>query len=155
MKFETQEDIDAPTGHVFKMLTDFETFERAAMRRGAEVRRTDNHTAPAVGVSWAARFFLRGRMRDVTLEVTRCDPCDHLTLGLASSGLTGNIAFELIALSPSRTRLLVGLELQPHSLSARLLVQSLKLSKGAVLRKYEDRIAGFVQTLSDRHDRKI
>ena len=37
MKFSTKEDIDAPIDAVFDMLCEFDQFERAAMRRGAEV----------------------------------------------------------------------------------------------------------------------
>ncbi len=35
MKFSTRKDIDAPIDHVFASVSDFQVYERAAMRRGA------------------------------------------------------------------------------------------------------------------------
>ena len=56
MKFSTNEDVEAPIDAVFEMLCDFESFERAAMRRGAEVQRVDQLVAPGVGMIWDAVF---------------------------------------------------------------------------------------------------
>ena len=68
MQFSTKEDIEAPIAEVFDMLYEFESFERAAMRRGAEVRRVDDLAAPGVGMMWQAVFDLRGKRREVELE---------------------------------------------------------------------------------------
>ena len=56
MKFSTKEDIDAPIDAVFEMLCEFDQFERAAMRRGAEVQRVDQLAEPGVGMLWEAAF---------------------------------------------------------------------------------------------------
>ena len=42
MKLASKKDVEAPIAQVWAALTDFETWERAAMRRGVEVARTDS-----------------------------------------------------------------------------------------------------------------
>jgi hypothetical protein len=54
-------------------------------------------------------------------------------------------------LSRSRTRVLVELEVKPLNLSARLLVQSMKLAKGSLTRKYKLRIAEYAKGMEDRY----
>ena len=73
MKFSTKEDIEAPIEAVFEMLCDFESVERAAMRRGAEVQRSDTKTAIGVGMSWRGAFNLRGKRRQVDIEMVTFD----------------------------------------------------------------------------------
>ena len=61
MKFSTTEDIAAPAEAVFDAFCDFASFERAAMRRGAEVQRLDHMAVPGVGMAWHAPFDMRGQ----------------------------------------------------------------------------------------------
>ena len=56
---------------------------------------------------------------------------------------------ELVSLSPKRTRIVVGLELSAKSLSARLLLQSLKLAKSSLTNRFGSRIKSFAQTTED------
>ena len=42
MKFSAREDIDGAIEDVFRFLTDFEAFERQAIRRNVDVQRTDS-----------------------------------------------------------------------------------------------------------------
>ena len=51
MRFTTKQDIEAPLDFVYRTMTDFEGWERAAMRRGAEVERTDKLTRVGPGMS--------------------------------------------------------------------------------------------------------
>ena len=151
MKFSTKEDIEAPIEAVFDMLCDFESFERSAMRRGAEVQRIDRLAKPGVGMIWNAVFQLRGKRREMELEMVTFDRPNEIVLESTSSGLIGQMSFELVALSRSRTRVLVELEVKPLNLSARLLVQSMKLAKGSLTRKYKLRIAEYAKGMEDRY----
>lgn len=153
MKFSTKEDIEASIEATFSMLCDFETFERAAMRRGAEVQRTDTKTVPSVGMGWSAAFNMRGKRRQVEIEMVTLDQPNEMEFECRSQGLLTHFTIELVALSKSRTRLMVSFDIKPLNLSARLLVQSLKLAKTSLTKKFKLRVAEFAKTLEDRHKR--
>lgn len=151
MKFSTNEDIGAPIDAVFEMLCDFEAFERAAMRHGAEVQRVKDMATPGVGMTWNAAFQMRGKPRQMELELVSFDRPNEIVLESTMPGMLGNTSFELIALSKTRTRVKVVMEIKPLTLSARLLVQSLKLAKNSLTKKYKLRIAEFAKTLEDKY----
>ncbi|HSG33189.1 MAG TPA: hypothetical protein VLA37_01545 [Sphingomonadaceae bacterium] len=135
------------------MLGDFEFFERAAMRRGAEVQRTDTKNVPGVGMGWRASFPLRGKRRQVDIELVTYDCPTEMVFECRSPNLIAMLTVELVALSRSRTRIMVSTDIKPLNLSARLLVQSLKLAKTSLTKKYKLRIAEFAKSLEDRHKR--
>lgn len=153
MKFSTNEDIEAPIAAVFDMFCDFEAFERSAMRRGADVQRMDRLQGADVGMRWRAIFEMRGKKRQVDLEMVTFDPPNEIVLAGTSPGLVSETRFELIALARNRTRVRVELEVKPLNLSARLLVQSLKLAKNSLTRKFKLRVAEYAKVLEDRYAR--
>ncbi len=150
MKFSSTEDIEAPIEKVFALVSDFETIERAALRRGAEVQRTDNMRNPAVGMSWTASFMARGRERQLDIRMTEYDPPDNMRFHSVAQGLETDLKVELLALSRGRTRLSVDLDLKPRSISARLLVQSLKLARTNLNKKFHLRMADYARELEER-----
>lgn len=153
MIFTTREDIEAPIEAVFDMLCDFESFERSAMRRGAEVQRVDKLTSPGPGMTWNAVFQMRGRRREMQIEMVTFDRPNEMVLESTSPGIVGQMRFDLIALSRSRTRLAVALEVKPLNLSARLLVQSLKLGKGRLQARYNAKVSEYARGMEDRYAR--
>ncbi|MEM5541652.1 SRPBCC family protein [Sulfitobacter sp. AS92] len=155
MKFSTKEDVEAPIEAVFDMLCDFESFERSAMRRGAEVQRVDTMSKPGVGMTWNAVFPLRGKRRELTIEMVTFDRPNEMVIDSMSQGLAGQMSFELMPLSRNTTRVLVALEIKPLNLSARLWVQSLKLAKATLSKKYKERVAEYARGMEERHARSI
>lgn len=153
MKFSSREDIDAPIERVFEALCDFEAFERQAMRRGAEVQRVDALTEPGVGMKWKAAFTMRGRSRKLKLEMTQFDVPNEMIFAAKSPGMDGVFSVELMALSRSRTRMSIALEMTPLNLSTRLLVQSLKLAKNTLTKRFKLRVAEYAKTLEERLQR--
>ena len=87
MEFTSRDDIDVPIDQAFEMLTDFEQFERAALRRGAEVTRLDDLARPGVGARWQASFSFRGKPREMTIAITEYDRPNEIRLAAAVAGI--------------------------------------------------------------------
>lgn len=153
MKFSSKEDIEAPIGEVFAMLSDFEAYERSAIRRGIEVQRVTDTPPGSADVAWDAQFMLRGKQRDVKLHLAQYEPPNAMRFEAVSQGLEGTLTLDLLALSPGRTRMAVALNLAPKTLSARLLVQSLKLAKSNLSKRFRGKVTAYAKQLEDRHSR--
>lgn len=152
MKFSGREDIDAPHDVVWAQVADFGAFERQAMRRGADVQRID--AGPVVqGSGWKIAFTYRGKERRMKAVMARLDPPNGLQLDTVSSGIDGVTQVELVPLSPTRTRLSMSIELSAKSLTARLVLQSLKLAKGSLSNRFKTRLKDFAQEVEARHRR--
>lgn len=150
MKFSSREDIEAPISEVFDMLSDFSLYERSAMRRGAEVRRSDDLTDPGVGMTWNASFNMRGKKRHIVVQLTSYDTPNAMVFDSKAKGVEGRMTIDLVALSLNRTRMAVGLELTPKSIPARLFIQSLRLGKARLTKRFKLRVAQFAKDLEDR-----
>lgn len=154
MQFSSKEDIEAPIETVFEMLSEFETFERMAIRRGIEIQRSGDLKPPKVGMAWDANFVARGKKRDVHIELVEFSPPNAMSFESTSQGLTGRANVELVALSPRRTRMAIKVELKPTTLSARLLVQSMRLAKKNLNKRFRLRVANFAKDLEERQTRR-
>lgn len=155
MKFTTREDIEAPIDYVFGVVSDFDGFQRQAMRRGADVARRDSLEKPGKGMAWDIAFPFRGKRREMEVEMVEYAPSNHLVFDSRLTGLSGVLKVDLLALSRGRTRLELTIELQPQSLSAKLLVQSMKLAKGSLNKRFKVRVAEFAKTTEDRYSRTV
>lgn len=153
MKFSSKEDIEAPIETVFAVVSDFDSFERSAIRRGADVRCNGNSAAPCAGLNWDATFDMRGKQRQVNLVLSRFDPPTDMDFSADGAGVAGTLRVGLMALSPRRTRLSVELELKPASLPGRLFIQSLKLAKKNLTRRFKLKIADFARNVEDNASR--
>lgn len=153
MKFFAREDVEAPIERVFAAMTDFPALELAAMRRGVQVSRLDALAAPAAGASWDIAFGYRGKMRALVGTITSFEPVERLAFDARAQGYEVTMAFTLLALSRKRTRIASEMEVRPRSLPARLLLQSARLGRAALVRRYADRIRLMALELEDRAGR--
>ncbi len=151
MNFSAKEDIEAPIDFVFDQITDFPAFERSALRRGAEVQRMDNLKTAGPGMKWDATFTYRGREREVKLELLSMDRPSGIVVGSRSNMMGGQLVVDLVALSRGCTRMSVDLGITPKSLSARLLIQSLKLAKSKLNQRFRKRVANHAAEIEDRY----
>lgn len=150
MQVTTTEDIAAPIDHVFAELTDYTALERQALRRGIDVRRKFKTAAPRVGDTWEARFRFRGKERDAAIQLDTEDPPNALSFTGTSGGLETRTLIELVPLSANRTRVNVAFKMIPNTLSARLLVQSFKLARSNINKRFQKRMAGFARDIEGK-----
>lgn len=147
MKFSSKEDIETPIDRVFEQLTNFEMFERAAIRRGVEIERERDTAQPVVGMAWKARFEMRGRSREARVELVHLDRPNTMRFDAIGKGVDGSFFIDLLPLSPRSTRISVVLDIEPKTLSARLLIQSMKLAKTNLTKRFRKKVREFAKTL--------
>jgi hypothetical protein len=138
---------------VFRHISDFEAFERYGLRQGADITRIDALKGPGAGMLWDARVPIRGKLRKIQCELTDYDPPTGLRFDATSDGFAGVFTIELVALSLKRTRIGTQLEVLPKTLSARLMLQSARLAKSSLTRRFRTRIRNFAIEIEDRFRR--
>lgn len=150
MKFSTREDIEAPVEKVHAVLSDVDSWERNAMRRGVELRRIDTLTALAPGMGWQIAFTYRGRRREAEVTVAEVVAQEKIVFAGRAVPIDGFLSLDLMEMGPGRTRLIVGLEVRPRTLAARLFIQSLRLAKRQVDRRFAKRVAAICADIENR-----
>lgn len=150
MKLKAREDIEAPLDKVFRALSDLETVERQALRRGVDVQRVKGGAAATEGMEWRVGFTYRGKKREADITLTEYTPPERMVFSSISGGLKVVMVMDVVALARARTRVSVEVEMAPTTLSARLLVQSLKLAKGGLDKRFQGRMHDLAQELERR-----
>lgn len=151
MKLTVRHDIEAPLAYVFGELNDVAAWERSALRRGAEVTRTTGVKDLATGASWLIKFAFRGKMRQVALRLTTLEP--NASLGFSGTGasLDGLAGIDLLELASRRTRLSVTLDVRPRTIAARVILQSLRIAKNRINRRFSDRVIQICADIETRY----
>ena len=157
MKFSTKQDIETPAAYVFAALTDFEAWERAAMRRGADVARTDKMRQAGAGMSWHVAFQFRGRQRKIDLRLLNMIPASKLEFAALSAAIDATTKVEIVEMSAKRARLHVTANITPLTLTAKLFMQSLRLARARADRKFAQRVQTIVTEIEARYrdDQKV
>ncbi|PIE12679.1 MAG: hypothetical protein CSA68_12430 [Rhodobacterales bacterium] len=151
MELKAIEDIEAPIDVVFRVVSDFEAFERAALRRGAGVSRVNRDGDQIFLISWDIKAKIRGKKRMLKTDLTQFNAPNTLCVVTRIGGLQGDTDIELVALSRTRTRLSIHTELKANSLSARLLLQTARLAKGRLEKRYKLQCAKFAEDIETRY----
>jgi len=155
MRLTAKQDVEAPADFVFQNLTDFENWERAAMRRGADVQRSSSPAKPGRGTSWQTEFAYRGKARKVTLTVERLEAPALLVIKAVSAPADVMTRIEVSELAGKRTRIEAVLEINAKTLAARLFVQSLRLARLRVERRLNQSIGQLAADIEDRYRRSL
>lgn len=150
MKFNAREDIEAPIDVVFARITEFDQFERQALRRGATVKRLQT-TEAGPGTAWDIAFTFRGKERRLRATLAQLDAPNFMRVDSQTSGIVGETQIELVPLSPRQTRLSVTINLSAKTLPSRLMLQSLKLARGTLVQRLKRRVGNFADDVAERY----
>ena len=153
MKLAAKHDVEAPAAFVFAQLADFEGWERAAMRRGADVMRIDNLRSPGPGMTWNCQFRYGGKDRKIAIRLDTITPTSSLALTGTAVPVDALLQIEILDLTTRRTRIDVRLEIRPKTIAARLYIQTLRLARSRVERGFSQRIAQLAVEIEDRFKR--
>ncbi|MEM7488625.1 MAG: SRPBCC family protein [Pseudomonadota bacterium] len=146
MKFVAVEDIAAPIDHVWAQVADVDRFEaRMARRVGRIDRRPPGPAGP--GTTWSGATEVMGKVRDVVVAMDRMTPPQEIALSARTEGMVVEILVQLAAQSPRLTRLTVTTDAKARSLTARVMLQSAKLARKTLARRYKGRVAEFANTV--------
>ena len=147
MKLTTKLDVEAPLDFVYGYLSDFDQFERMALRRGAKL---EVEGPEAVGRIWRIRFKAKGKLRAINLQLTHLLPEAVIGLSLDSSLFAGLSQIDMLRLGSTKTRLVMAVDFRPKTLAARIFIQSLKLARGRVQKRLDKRAAKLAKLIEEQ-----
>lgn len=150
MKFSLRQDTDLSAEELFAAISDFARIERMLVRRGADVRRLDPAQEPGAGMAWEIGFDLRGKRRDMRMDVTQFDRPEKIVILGEGESLGLTVEMTVIALTRSKSRMIFEVEAKPRNMRARLMLQTAKLGKAQLDRKFADRVSKFFGDLTTR-----
>ena len=126
---------------VWARFTDFSGIEEDARGRGAILNRVGNWTQTVQGVEWRGEVTVRGKSRPITAKVTQLVPQELCIVDSRIGGMNCHQEIIFVPLSTTVTRVALMLDLSADTLTARLLLQTMKLARGRVLQKLQGVLA--------------
>lgn len=151
MEFVSKQNINAPTVHVFQQLADFDFYESYAMRVGAQVERLDTFSQPQPGMCWNIKGNFRGKDRDLALTLDSYTPSETLSYVCQAKSFNADVKFYVIPLSHTETRLKTVVNIQAKGLSAKVALQSAKLAKKTLDRKFDAKMHDFANKIGEKY----
>jgi hypothetical protein len=149
MKFSANQDVDIAQYDLFERMSNFGHFEGQAIRRGVTVVRQGLSMA-MVGLKWKCVFKLLGRDHAMVIELSEFDQGNAVLFNFLNFSLNIRVRAELSALSRQRIRVHATSVLEPKTLAARLLVQSMKLGRSKFNKRLQARLVQLCKKLSER-----
>lgn len=153
MIFETREEVDIPRDFAFSRFADFTRYEKTARHYGADIRRVNGFTEISEGCAWRGSAVVRGTTRGVEAKITRLNPPEHAQMSTVVGGMAITVDMFFEELGPGKTLLRVTSQLKATTLAARLILQSVKLTRRKIQRKIDTRIVALANEFEDEYRR--
>ncbi|MEM1079775.1 MAG: SRPBCC family protein [Pseudomonadota bacterium] len=150
MQFKASEVVTGPVEDVFAYLSDVAYYERTALDTGVEVKRLDKLPRPGPGMRWQIPFRARGRDRIAEVTMVTLHPPQKMRFEGAVQGLHFEIDVQAEALDPNATEVTVATKTRAKSITAKVLLQSMKLARDSLNKGYRQRVRKALRQLEDR-----
>jgi carbon monoxide dehydrogenase subunit G len=150
MKFTGKTDLEANLNATFTAFSDFESFERQVLRSGAKIARTDDVTAAGPGMMWDVEIDFRGKTRKIKVELVDFEDPNRLCFEATAEGLDAMIEVDLTPLSGRQTRANVAFDITAKTLAAKLTLQTARLTKGTLNKRFNRRLHRFGREMERR-----
>ncbi|MDH5797631.1 MAG: SRPBCC family protein [Paracoccaceae bacterium] len=144
MKFSTRTELRVPADDVFRAITDMARLERQLLRKGVEIEGPKDVDVLGTGQIWRAKFHYRGKKRKIEAAIEDLSRPKRIVIESQVDGLENRCEIDLIALSQTKTRFRMAVELRPKTLSARIFLQSLKLVKQRANKRFTARVRTYL-----------
>lgn len=151
MQFTSVQDVNAPLEFVFEQLSDFESYEAYAMRVGAQVERRDTLTETCAGMMWYFEGDIRGKTRHVDIELTNYAPPKDLKFICTSPSMEARVNVQAMELAKQQSRIKTVVDAKALNMSARLILQSARLAKASLNRRFNHRVWEFANYIEDNY----
>lgn len=146
MEMTAEVEVAAPQDHLLARVTDVETMERRAARRGIEVERLGppegREGPPGVGSAWRVALDAMGARREVLMRVAEMGP-EGPRLAVEIAGVAGDVDVRVEPLGPERSRLALSGAFAARGLGGRLALGALGAMRGEIERRLQDRLDVF------------
>ena len=140
MQFGAKKDVALPQQVFFDRMADFQMFERVAIQRDVDVTRRGS-MASAEGLKWDCTFKYRRRVRKACVHLKTFNAPENMVFSVTNPALDIRLEITFTALSKTQTRFQVSAILKPKTLTARLLVQSMKMTRSKYNQRFQKRVA--------------
>jgi hypothetical protein len=150
MQFRTTETVTGGIDAVFACMSDLVFYERKALDAGLAVRRLDKLPAPAPGMQWEVPFRARGRDRVAEIELVKLDAPMRMRFEGRVQGLLFEADMDCRVLDADATEVTVTTKLRAKSITAKVLLQSMKLARTTLNKRYRKRVRKALRDLEGR-----
>ncbi|MDG4647114.1 hypothetical protein P6F26_01540 [Roseibacterium sp. SDUM158017] len=147
MKFKVAEDVEAPLSWTWAGFTDFSAVEADIRARDADLERVDGWQVARPGAAWRGSVPVQGRAQPIEARITTFAPEEAIVIESRVGGMACTYEMTLAPLPDGMTRVSIVLELRASTMSARLMLQTLKLARRRAMRRIEGALVRQGQTV--------
>ena len=147
---EGKAQVNAPMDWAFTALCDHRFFAARAAANGVTVTSPDTPDTPFADRTWQASGPFRGRPRTADISIKSIAAPVRLQLISTVSNIEAHTDIEFLETGRRRTRMKIRVGLLPRSMTARLIVQSLRFSRPRLTRRLDKATTRFAKMISRR-----